>query len=82
MRNGSHGPRHLPLPPPSQHVHAPVHPVAEALQHCAQRLRWRADQAMAAGHWNVAAWLEEQSALAEHQAGLILLEPLTGFWRN
>ena len=82
MRNGSHGPRQLLLPPPPQHTHGLVPPVVEALRRGAERLRSRADQAMAAGHLSVAAWLEEQAALAEHRAGLICEEPLVAFWRN
>jgi hypothetical protein len=82
MRNGSHHPRQLPLPPPDRHVHDVVHPVVEALKRGADRLRSRADQALAAGHWDVAAWLEEQAALAEHRAGLVGEEPLALLWRN
>jgi hypothetical protein len=37
---------------------------------------------MAAGHWGVAAWLEEQAALTEHRAGLVSEEPLPLSWRN
>ena len=82
MRNGSHGAPQLPLPPPSHHTHGLVPPVVEALRRGAEQLRHRADQAMAAGHLSVAAWLEEQAALAEHRAGLIGDEPLVVFWRN
>jgi hypothetical protein len=53
-----------------------------ALRRGAERYRSRADQAMAAGHWDVAAWLEEQAALAEHRAGLVAEEPLPLSWRN
>jgi hypothetical protein len=56
--------------------------VIEALRRGAERLRGRADQAMAARNWHVAAWLEEQAALAEHRAGLVSQEPLALFWRN
>jgi hypothetical protein len=82
MRNGSHGPRQLPSLPPPRDAHAVVHPVIEALTRGAERLRSRADQAMAARNWDVAAWLEEQAALAEHRAGLVSQEPLALFWRN
>jgi hypothetical protein len=82
MRNGSRHTRQVPLPPPDHHVHPLVHPVVEALQQGADRLRSRADQTLAAGQWDVAAWLEEQAALAEHRAGLILEEPLALSWRN
>jgi len=82
MRNGSHGGRQLPLPPPSHHTHALVPPVVEALRRGAERLRNRADQALAAGHWGVAAWLEEQAALAEHRAGFVADEMSLSVWRN
>lgn len=82
MRNGSRGPRQLPLSPRAHLTYELGSPVVEALKRGAERLRSRADQAMAAGHWDAAAWLEEQVAPAEHQAGLILDEPLTALWRN
>jgi hypothetical protein len=56
--------------------------VVEALKRGAERLRRRADQAMAAGHWGVAAWLEEQAALTERRAGLVSEEPFPLSWRN
>ena len=82
MQNGLHGPLQLPLSPPSHHTHALVSPVVEALRRGAERLRSRADQALAAGHLDVASWLEEQAALAEHRAGLIEEEPLVAIWRH
>jgi hypothetical protein len=82
MQNGSHGRRQLALPPPSHYAHGVAHPAVEALKRGADRLRSRADQAMAAGHWGVAAWLEEQAALTEHRAGLVSEEPLPLSWRN
>jgi hypothetical protein len=80
MQNGSRHPRQL--PPPDHHLHDVVHPVVEALKRGADRLRSHADQAMAAGQWDVASWLEEQAALAEHRAGVIAEEPLAPSWRN
>ena len=82
MRSGSHGPRQWRLPPPARHAHDVTHPMVEALRRGAERYRSRADQSMAAGHWDVAAWLEEQAALAEHRAGLVAEEPLPLSWRN
>ena len=82
MRNGSSGPRHHPLPPPDHHIHAVVHPVVEALKLGAAQLRSHADQAMAAGRGDGAAWLEEQAALAEHRAGLLRDDLLVTSWRN
>ena len=82
MQNGSHGRRQLPLPTPSHYEHDVAHPAVEALKRGAERLRSRADKAMAAGHWGVAAWLEEQAALAEHRAGLVAEEPLDLLWGN
>lgn len=82
MRNGSHGHRQVPLPPPSHDAHVIAHPMVEALKHRAELLRSRAGQAMAVGHWGVASWLEERAALTEHRAGLVTEELLALFWRN
>src|SRR5688572_26619728 len=48
-------------PHPGHHIHGLVLPVVEELKRGAERLRSRADQALAAGHWDVATWLEEQA---------------------